>query len=542
MDIKQEEYQEDDMSNMVNEFYNDDVYDYREMVHKNHMMDNMDEDDENDFDLEDHGPLSINKKSGANAHNRNNPDMDEQYYNDYFQEDQHADEENDDMGAHDTFFKRVDSMEMVKPKKTKIISNYLIGELLGDGSYGKVKECLDVNTLARRAVKIINLRMVAKKIPRGIENVRKEISIMKTLDHPNVIRMYSTFEKGPQTEVNNRTTKNENDSNNNKEPSEVFNTVRMINSLEKSSKLYIFMDYCITSVERLIKNAPNKSLCNWQANFYFKQLIDGLEYLHSLNIIHNDIKPGNLLITCDDVLKICDFSISTKLNLFYEHEYLKNLNDNDEEMQNNINPNLLDNNTSKFPITQCTPMFQCPEMLDENMDELMILKNATKIDIWSSGISLFQITTGYLPFQGQTIHQIYENIRTKSQDLQIPEVLDTKLAQLLKGMLDPDPLKRWSIKQIRDCDWFKKKHSVVQEDLVTLPTDVINNEFSTFRMLNYLEKHCESKFDENNDFKSQQAIPNNNNISQVQNTNNNNQIGAKPKPATKVKRNHCSLM
>ena len=161
------------------------------------------------------------------------------------------------------------------------------------------------------------------------------------------------------------------------------------------------MDYCMTSLEKLLKTAPDGRLRNWQANHYFKQIIDGLDYLHSLNIIHNDIKPGNLLITCDDTLKICDFSISAELKVFYEHEYLKAKAEEENNKKNNedeydplteINPQLIANNRNstssgrnRFPILQCTPMFQCPEMLDEDIDELMILKNAPKIDIWSTG-------------------------------------------------------------------------------------------------------------------------------------------------------------
>ncbi len=110
------------------------------------------------------------------------------------------DQEDEEEGLQcETFFKRVDSLDMCKPKKAKIVSNYLMGELLGDGSYGKVKECIDLDTLARRAVKIINLKVVARKIPRGVDNVRKEISIMRRLDHKNVIRLYGTYEKPGQT-------------------------------------------------------------------------------------------------------------------------------------------------------------------------------------------------------------------------------------------------------------------------------------------------------------------------------------------------------
>jgi serine/threonine protein kinase len=146
------------------------------------------------------------------------------------------------------------------------------------------------------------------------------------------------------------------------------------------------MDYCMTSLEKLLKTAPEQRLCNWQANHYFRQLCDGLDYLHSLNIIHNDIKPGNLLITCDDTLKICDFSISAELRVFCAHEYAAAAAPAyDPDTDGDVNPGLLAAPATRFPILQCTPMFQCPEMLDEDVDELLILAHAPKIDVWSAG-------------------------------------------------------------------------------------------------------------------------------------------------------------
>ena len=274
------------------------------------------------------------------------------------------------------------------------------------------------------------------------------------------------------------------------------------------------MDYCMTSLEKLLKNAPDQRLRNWQAQHYFKQLMDGLDYLHAINIIHNDIKPGNLLITCDDILKICDFSISAELNLFFEYEYTKQQQQQQQQQQqteeeefnqkgggnyddDEINPNLLTHvhtgNRNRFPIIQCTPMFQCPEMLDEQIDELAVLKNAPKVDIWSSGVTLYQLTTGQLPFTGQTIHQIFENIRTHTTPIQMPAscAIDKNLSQLLVNMLNRDPFKRWSIKQIRDSEWFRKKHPIVKEDLALLSPDVIQSEFQTFRMISYLENYCQ---------------------------------------------------
>lgn len=73
------------------------------------------------------------------------------------------------------FFHRVDSNQIiyeVKKRKLKLIGKYVMGDLLGEGSYGKVKEMLDSETLCRRAVKILKDRKL-RRIPNGEQNVQR---------------------------------------------------------------------------------------------------------------------------------------------------------------------------------------------------------------------------------------------------------------------------------------------------------------------------------------------------------------------------------
>ena len=56
---------------------------------------------------------------------------------------------------------------------------------------------------------------------------------------------------------------------------------------------------------------PEVGMAEHQAQYYFNQLIAGLEYLHQRGVAHRDIKPENLLLTEDDVLKISDFGMAT---------------------------------------------------------------------------------------------------------------------------------------------------------------------------------------------------------------------------------------
>eukprot|EP00049_Salpingoeca_infusionum_P005716 m.95732 g.95732 ORF g.95732 m.95732 type:complete len:556 (+) comp13062_c0_seq7:3504-5171(+) len=164
-------------------------------------------------------------------------------------------------------------------KAPKIIGRFLLGEKLGEGSYGKVKEALDTQTLQRRAVKIIKNRKV-RKFPNGQEHVRNEIKFLRSLRHKNVIELIDVVYNHPK------------------------------------EKIYMFMDYCHGNLEDLVKDCAEGGLPEWQAHLYFVQLLDALAYIHSQGIIHKDVKPGNILIQGIDVIKLSDFGVASRLDRY----------------------------------------------------------------------------------------------------------------------------------------------------------------------------------------------------------------------------------
>ena len=158
----------------------------------------------------------------------------------------------------------------VKPKRAKFIGPYLFGDVIGHGSYAKVKECLDRRSLCRRAVKIMQRRRL-RKTPHGEEMALTEIRLLKEINHPNIIRLYDFLRN------------------------------------DEKQKLYLFIDLCVVSLQEMLdageeQKEKKKVFPVWQAHGYFVQLINGLEYLHSKLIIHNDIKwereagRGNLFV------------------------------------------------------------------------------------------------------------------------------------------------------------------------------------------------------------------------------------------------------
>ena len=141
-----------------------------------------------------------------------------------------------------------------------------------------------------------------------------------------------------------------------------------IYKIENTLKKYkIIMEYCEKG--ELYENiVEKKRLTEEEAAYYYFQLINGLEYIHSKNIIHRDLKPENLLITKDNILKIIDFGLCN---------------------YHDIN-NLLS--------TPCgSPSYASPEMVSGKK------YNGVKVDIWCTGIILFAMLSGYLPFEAKDI-------------------------------------------------------------------------------------------------------------------------------------------
>ncbi|KFP57363.1 Serine/threonine-protein kinase STK11, partial [Cariama cristata] len=283
----------------------------------------------------------------------------------------------------DTFIHRIDSTEVIyqpRRKRAKLIGKYLMGDLLGEGSYGKVKEMLDSETLCRRAVKILKKKKL-RRIPNGEANVKKEIQLLRRLRHKNVIQLVDVLY--------------------NEEKQKIYPfSHSLLISFLNSAFTYMVMEYCVCGMQEMLDSVPEKRFPVFQAHGYFCQLIDGLEYLHSQGIVHKDIKPGNLLLTTNGTLKISDLGVAEALHPFAEDDTCRT--------------------------SQGSPAFQPPEIAN-GLDTF----SGFKVDIWSAGVTLYNITTGLYPFEGDNIYKLFENIG--KGDYTIPEDCGPPLSDLLRG-------------------------------------------------------------------------------------------------------------
>ena len=118
-----------------------------------------------------------------------------------------------------------------------------------------------------------------------------------------------------------------------------------------------------------------KRLGEEEACRFTQQIISGVEYIHKARICHRDLKPENLLLDDQNNIKIVDFGLS---NMYNEGEMLK---------------------------TACgSPCYAAPEMIAGKR------YHGLNSDIWSTGIILYAMTCGYLPFEDPNTSKLYKNI------------------------------------------------------------------------------------------------------------------------------------
>ncbi|KAK2989968.1 hypothetical protein RJ640_004131, partial [Escallonia rubra] len=152
--------------------------------------------------------------------------------------------------------------------KTRV-GRYELGRTLGEGSFAKVKFARNMETGENVAIKILDKEKVLKH--KMIGQIKREISTMKLIRHPNVIRMYEV--------------------------------------MASKTKIYIVLEF-VTGGELFDKIATKGRLKEDEARKYFQQLINAVDYCHSRGVFHRDLKPENLLLDASGVLKVSDFGLS----------------------------------------------------------------------------------------------------------------------------------------------------------------------------------------------------------------------------------------
>ena len=160
-----------------------------------------------------------------------------------------------------------------------IRNNYDCTKKLGTGGFGKVFQVRN-----KKTKKLYACKKVSKLNINNLEKLRKEIEILKKLDHPHIVKLYEVF--------------------------------------ESDNSLYLIMEECFGGelFERILKRVKtNDMYSEREACSLIKQLIGAIEYCHNNGIVHRDIKPENLLYLKEgneenNPIKIVDFGLSQYIN------------------------------------------------------------------------------------------------------------------------------------------------------------------------------------------------------------------------------------
>ena len=282
------------------------------------------------------------------------------------------------------------------------IGNYLVQQTLGEGTFGKVKLGIFLPNNEKVAIKVLEKDLMTDKDDHI--RIKREFDMLSKFNHPNVILVTEIF--------------------------------------ESADSYYSVMEYCEKG--ELFNYIVNKKrLTEKEASFLYFQIINGLEYIHSLGIVHRDLKPENLLLTKDHLLKIIDFGLS---NYFVE-------------------------NQTELLSTPCgSPCYASPEMVAGKKYD------GIKIDIWATGIILFAMLCGYLPFEDKNNDILFDKILECK--IEFPVFLSEESKDLISKILVIDPDKRITIPQIKNHSFFLKGKELFEEVFTLKPMDEtpINNQ------------------------------------------------------------------
>ena len=253
---------------------------------------------------------------------------------------------------------------------------YLFGREIGHGAFGKVNLCLHIGSGHLVAMKTFVKNNT--KYKESKEKLKNEVEVLSKLHHPFINQILDNF--------------------------------------ETDTHFFIVMEYICGDLLTFIRkrNKLNEQI----AKVIFKQLIEGLKYIHKKNIIHRDIKLDNILIDTTNTVKICDFGVSRKIQKgekIYE---------------------------------RCgTPAYIAPEIYKK------IGYTGFQSDVWSAGVTLYYILSGNLPFKGNNIRDL-ENAILLGEYKKIRDI-SFEASDIIDRMLKLNPAERITIEELLKHPWLK---------------------------------------------------------------------------------------
>lgn len=201
------------------------------------------------------------------------------------------------------------------------------------------------------------------------------------------------------------------------------NVVRLHEVAASKTKIYMVLEF-VNGGELFDKIAIKGKLSEHEGRRLFQQLIDGVSYCHDRGVYHRDLKPENVLVDRKGTIKISDFGLSALPQHLGSDGLLH---------------------------TTCgSPNYIAPEVLQNRGYD------GSLSDLWSCGVILYVMLVGCLPFDDRNLVVLYQKIF--KGDCQIPKWLSPAAQDLLKRILQPNPMKRINVAGIREHEWFKKDY------------------------------------------------------------------------------------
>jgi 5'-AMP-activated protein kinase catalytic alpha subunit len=195
--------------------------------------------------------------------------------------------------------------------------------------------------------------------------------------------------------------------------------IRLYEVIDTPTDIFLVIEY-VSGGELFDYIVSKGRLSADEARNFFHQIISGVEYCHFQKIVHRDLKPENLLLDSNLNIKIADFGLS---NLMRDGDFLR---------------------------TSCgSPNYAAPEVISGH------LYAGPEVDVWSCGVILYALLCGSLPFDDESIPNLFKKI--KSGMYSMPTHLSQLAKNLIPRMLEVDPMKRITIPEIRMHPWFQHK-------------------------------------------------------------------------------------